>query len=208
QVISQKTQRGQSFLILSIVQGTWKDNGLMIGARSISFEGASVNETILTNKITYKIWLACVIGGILYIRNIVLRQTSSPGSYDVILVLRGDGTIELAQVVIRQREQSLKQSSRIHINEDEDQPEIINPTLLRRNIKCRYESRIISPTKGFSENGLQEDSQWILKTLEGSFGQSDSEQECETLQGVTVKAPLIDDIGGTLHFSNVDKAIN
>ncbi|KAA6356634.1 MAG: hypothetical protein EZS28_047839 [Streblomastix strix] len=90
---------------------TWEDDVLMIGARSISFEGASVNETILMNKITSRIWLACVIGGILYIRNIGLRQTSSPGSYDVILVLRGDGTIELAQVVIRQREQSLKQSS-------------------------------------------------------------------------------------------------
>ncbi|KAA6311216.1 MAG: hypothetical protein EZS28_056171, partial [Streblomastix strix] len=77
----------------------------------------------------------------------------------------------------------------IHINEDKDQPEIINPTLLRSNIKCGYESRITSPTESFSENGLQEDSLWILKTLEGSFGQSGwqenvYENECQLAGGL------------------------
>ncbi|KAA6368194.1 MAG: hypothetical protein EZS28_036279 [Streblomastix strix] len=111
QAINQKTQGGQSLLTLFIGQGSWEDDGLMIGARSISFEGSGVNDTLLMNKITSKIWLACVIGGKLYIRKIGLRQASTSGSYGGMLVLRGDGAIELTQVVIRQREQSLRQSS-------------------------------------------------------------------------------------------------
>ncbi|KAA6353451.1 MAG: hypothetical protein EZS28_051022, partial [Streblomastix strix] len=111
QAINQKTQGGQSLLTLQIGSGTWEDDRLMIGARSISFEGSGINETLLMNKITSKIWLACVIGGRLNIRNIGLRQSSASESYGGMLVLRGDGTIELTQVVIRQHEQSLKQSS-------------------------------------------------------------------------------------------------
>ncbi|KAA6385736.1 MAG: hypothetical protein EZS28_018737, partial [Streblomastix strix] len=111
QAISQKTQGGQSLLTLQIGSGTWEDDGLMIGARSISLQGAGVNDTLLMNKITSKIWLACVIGGKLNITKIGLRQASTSGSYGGMLVLRGEGAIELKQLVIRQREQSLKQSS-------------------------------------------------------------------------------------------------
>ncbi|KAA6378276.1 MAG: hypothetical protein EZS28_026197, partial [Streblomastix strix] len=111
QAINQKTQGGQSILILSIGQGTWEDDGLMIGARSISFQGAGINETILMNRITSRIWLAFIIGGRLNIKNIELRQASTPLSYGGMLILRGDGTIEITNVNIKQREYLLKQST-------------------------------------------------------------------------------------------------
>ncbi|KAA6370275.1 MAG: hypothetical protein EZS28_034198, partial [Streblomastix strix] len=44
-------------------------------------------------------------------RNSGLRQASAQEYYGGMLILRGDGTIELSTVVIRQREQSLNQSS-------------------------------------------------------------------------------------------------
>ncbi|KAA6370714.1 MAG: hypothetical protein EZS28_033759 [Streblomastix strix] len=97
--IYQKVQGRQSLLTLLIGQGTWEDDRLMIKARTISFDDVSVNKTLLVNKITSKTWLACVIGGILNIRNIGLRQASAPESFDGILPLRGDGTIELKQFI-------------------------------------------------------------------------------------------------------------
>ncbi|KAA6394241.1 MAG: hypothetical protein EZS28_010232 [Streblomastix strix] len=111
QAINQKTQGGQSLLTLQIGSGTWEDDGLMIGARSISLEGIDINQTILMNKITSRIWLACIIGGKLTIRNAGLRQASAPESYSGMLTLLGGGQIELTSVVIKQREISLKQSS-------------------------------------------------------------------------------------------------
>lgn len=56
------------------------------------------------NKVTNRIWLACIIGGRLNIRNIGLQQASSSEYYGGMLVLRGDGIIDLSNVVIRQRE--------------------------------------------------------------------------------------------------------
>ncbi|KAA6359978.1 MAG: hypothetical protein EZS28_044495, partial [Streblomastix strix] len=104
QAINQKTQGGQSLLALQIGSGTWEDDGLMIGARSISLQGAGVNETILMNKITTRIWLACIIGGNFAIQNAQLRQASANLFYGGLLLLRGDGIIDLTNVVIKQRE--------------------------------------------------------------------------------------------------------
>ncbi|KAA6392487.1 MAG: hypothetical protein EZS28_011986 [Streblomastix strix] len=111
QAINQKTQGGQSILTLQIGQGTCEDDGLNIGARSISFEGAGINETILMNKITSRIWLAFIVGGRLNIKNVGLRQSSSSEYYGGMLVLRGDGTIDLINVNFKQREYLLKQST-------------------------------------------------------------------------------------------------
>ncbi|KAA6360762.1 MAG: hypothetical protein EZS28_043711, partial [Streblomastix strix] len=96
----------------------------------------------------------------------------------------------------------------IHKNEDEDEPIIINPTFLRRNIACGYGSRITSPIESFTENGLQEDSLWILKTDEGKKienGQQDNiyENECKLFGGLKdVKSslfiPHIDEANGTM----------
>ncbi|KAA6391858.1 MAG: hypothetical protein EZS28_012613 [Streblomastix strix] len=96
----------------------------------------------------------------------------------------------------------------IQINEDQVEPIIINPTLLRRNIACGYGSRITSPIESFSENGLQEDSLWILKTDEGKKienGQQDNvyENECQLDGGLqNVKSPLfiphIDEASGIM----------
>ncbi|KAA6379422.1 MAG: hypothetical protein EZS28_025052, partial [Streblomastix strix] len=111
EAINGKTQGGQSLLTLLIGSGTWEDDGLMIGARSISMEGQDVNQTTLMNKVTNRIWLACIIGGRLNIRNIGLQQASSSEYYGGMLVLRGDGIIDLSNVVIRQREQTQNQTS-------------------------------------------------------------------------------------------------
>ncbi|KAA6373435.1 MAG: hypothetical protein EZS28_031038 [Streblomastix strix] len=111
QAINQKTQGGQSLLTLQIGSGTWEDDGLMIGARSISLQGSGVNDTLLMNKITTRIWLACVIGGKLSIQNAGLRQASSSEYYGGMLILRGNGNIELTNVVFKQREQIINQSS-------------------------------------------------------------------------------------------------
>ncbi|KAA6385972.1 MAG: hypothetical protein EZS28_018498 [Streblomastix strix] len=93
-------------------------------------------------------------------------------------------------------------------NEDEYEPIIIKPTLLRRNIACGYGSRITSPIESFTENGLQEDSLWILKTDEGKKidGQQQDivyEIECQLAEGLRdVKSPLfiphIDEVNGIM----------
>ncbi|KAA6364637.1 MAG: hypothetical protein EZS28_039836, partial [Streblomastix strix] len=93
-------------------------------------------------------------------------------------------------------------------NEDEDQPVVMKPTLLRRNIACGYGSKITSPIESFSENGLQEDSLWILKTYEGKKidGQQQDivyESECQLAGGLqNVKSPLfiphIDEASGII----------
>ncbi|KAA6401930.1 MAG: hypothetical protein EZS28_002545 [Streblomastix strix] len=111
QAINQKTQGGQSLLTLSIGQGTWEDDGLNIGARSISIEGAGANDTVLMNQISNRVWLACVIGGKLYIVKIGLRQASASESYGGMLTLLGGGQIELTSVAIKQRDLQLNQTS-------------------------------------------------------------------------------------------------
>ncbi|KAA6397803.1 MAG: hypothetical protein EZS28_006665, partial [Streblomastix strix] len=93
-------------------------------------------------------------------------------------------------------------------NDDEDQPEVMKSTLLRRNIACGYGSRITSPIESFSENGLQEDSLWILKTYEGKKidGQQQDivyEIECQLAGGLlNVKSslfiPHIDEVNGIM----------
>ncbi|KAA6394242.1 MAG: hypothetical protein EZS28_010233 [Streblomastix strix] len=81
-------------------------------------------------------------------------------------------------------------------NDDEDEPVVMKPTLLRRNIACGYGSRITSPIESFSENGLQEDSLWILKTDEGKKIENEQqdnfyESECQLDGGLKdVKSPL------------------
>ncbi|KAA6362892.1 MAG: hypothetical protein EZS28_041581 [Streblomastix strix] len=111
QAINQKTQGGQTLLTLQIGSGTWEDDGLMIGARSISLQGSGVNDTLLMNKITTRIWFACIIGGRLSIQNVGLRQASSSEYYGGMLILRGNGMIEITNVYFRQREQIINQSS-------------------------------------------------------------------------------------------------
>ncbi|KAA6384952.1 MAG: hypothetical protein EZS28_019520, partial [Streblomastix strix] len=84
----------------------------------------------------------------------------------------------------------------IYRNGDDDQPVTMKPTLLRRNIACGYGSRITSPIESFSENGLQEDSLWILKTDEGKKIENEQqdnvyENECQLDGGLqNVKSPL------------------
>ncbi|KAA6404374.1 MAG: hypothetical protein EZS28_000109 [Streblomastix strix] len=94
------------------------------------------------------------------------------------------------------------------LRRNEDEPIIIKPTFLRRNIACGYGSRITSPIESFSENGLQEDSLWILKTYEGKKidGQQQDivyESECQLAGGLqNVKSPLfiphIDEASGII----------
>ncbi|KAA6395362.1 MAG: hypothetical protein EZS28_009109, partial [Streblomastix strix] len=91
---------------------------------------------------------------------------------------------------------------------EEDQPVTMKPTLYRRNIVCGYGSRITSPIESFSENGLQEDSLWILKTYEGKKIEGENqdnvyESECQLSGGLqNVKSPLfiphIDEANGTM----------
>ncbi|KAA6374134.1 MAG: hypothetical protein EZS28_030339, partial [Streblomastix strix] len=95
-----------------------------------------------------------------------------------------------------------------HNNENEDQPVIMKRTLLRRNIACGYGSRITSPIESFSENGLQEDSLWILKTDKGKKIEDDQQDnvyeiECQLAGGLqNVKSPLfiphIDEASGII----------
>ncbi|KAA6368609.1 MAG: hypothetical protein EZS28_035864 [Streblomastix strix] len=85
---------------------------------------------------------------------------------------------------------------RIHRNDDDVETIIIKPTLYRRNIACGYGSRITSPIESFSENGLQEDSLWILKTDEGKKIENEQQDnvynnECQLSGGLRdVKSPL------------------
>ncbi|KAA6370879.1 MAG: hypothetical protein EZS28_033593, partial [Streblomastix strix] len=102
---------------------------------------------------------------------------------------------------------------RIHRNEDEVEPIIIKPTLLRRNIACGYGSRITSQIESFSENGLQEDSLWILKTDEGKLGYSEQqenvyENECQLdgdINGIkdSLFVPHIDESSGVTSQDNL-----
>ncbi|KAA6368579.1 MAG: hypothetical protein EZS28_035894 [Streblomastix strix] len=92
----------------------------------------------------------------------------------------------------------------LQINDDEDEPIIINPTLQRRNIACGYGSRITSPIESFTENGLQEDSLWILKTLEGKKIQD--EQQDNVFENECQLSGEIESVKDSLFVPHIDEA--
>ncbi|KAA6379459.1 MAG: hypothetical protein EZS28_025014 [Streblomastix strix] len=92
----------------------------------------------------------------------------------------------------------------LQINDDEDEPIIIKPTFLRRNIACGYGSRITSPIESFTENGLQEDSLWILKTLEGK--KIENEQQDNVYESECQLSGEIESVKDSLFIPHIDEA--